>query len=201
MVSLGPFLQTAASTAKGITMGAALLRSLGFRVRNNGCLRITDPENQAIIKESFIYHIIDSWVSKPGGLAKCIVFVEAATLFEFVSTFNEYGTPNHFSAKRLTLFCTKDEEVFSYQMYFSTENINKVRQVVKVLRPSTVPKMVLFFEMIVRMFKLQKHVKDILARTSTMFNKRFRAGKVVLWTHSLLCCLPPIPQSACCFLP
>lgn len=164
--------------ARTSSFAVDLLRSLGVRVRKNGVLRVTDPQNQAIVKASPIYHISKSWTSKKGGLAKCIVFVEAATLVEFVTSFNEYGTPNHFSAKRSTLFCTDDIDVPYYQMYCMSggEALKKIRKVIKVVRPSTVPKMVLFFEVIVRMFTLQNHVNDIVRRTATVYSDRYKAG-------------------------
>jgi hypothetical protein len=161
------------------TEGRALLASVGVRFCKDGCIRITDPKTQALVNGSYVFSTCKEWQAKPRGLAKCIVHMECALLVQFVDGFDVYGTPNRFRAITSPIFAKSVDDVPSFQAYCMTaQGLQKIESIVKVLRPSTVPRMVLFFEAAVRLFDMESRVSRIITRACCRFAKRTIAGEI-----------------------
>lgn len=112
-----------------------------------------------------MYPLSRAWTGQSGGLARCIVFVESATLLQFVYGFNTAGTPSKFGASWADKRCARMWEIPPYQFYcLQQDQLEIIRDIVRVIRPSTVPKMILLFEVIVKLFHLQQHLPEMIQR-------------------------------------
>jgi hypothetical protein len=77
-----------------------------------------------------------------------------------------------------TITAKNRDDILEYKMYcLHAENLKQIEQVVKIVRPCTVPRMVLLFDLIVKMFQLEDRVQQIVTRACEASAKRQKSGR------------------------
>lgn len=162
--------------------GQQYLESKKLPQTKGGSLKMTHKRVQEVVTTSAIWPLLKKYDAKPGGHLVAQLVVERAFHFDFVEDYNIHGTAARFDLRKSTYFRIKDvpglqcsEEMRT--ILFHPASRHFLRGLVKAVRPNSVRKWSLFYNLSVTYFKSvisTWNVADLLAEIHRTFPRSLR---------------------------